>query len=199
MARLSNPTTSTTGSATNVALTYFSYLGGSGADTGTAITVDNGSGAVVTGSTLSSDFPVVPPRTPFNLLLVVCKTRLLRAFTPRPRPAKPRVPGPVTSVAAARMQVAESRWTSIRDPMWQGRLPRQTCTLPSLSILRKVEATLGGYDAFVTQLGSAMSLSVQGSSDPGYQISRTSSVQGIKPHLPTSSKTAAQTWRITSL
>ena len=60
VARFSNPTTSTTGTATNVSLTYFSYLGGTGNEAGQAITVDSASGALVTGLTTSSDFPVAP-------------------------------------------------------------------------------------------------------------------------------------------
>ena len=56
-ARFTNPTSTT---ITNVALTYFSYLGGSNDENGLAITIDNASGAIVTGSTLSTDFPVFP-------------------------------------------------------------------------------------------------------------------------------------------
>ena len=52
VARLSNP------SLLNMALTYFSYLGGSGADAGLAIAVDTANGALVTGSTKSANFPV---------------------------------------------------------------------------------------------------------------------------------------------
>ena len=52
VARLNNPST------LNMALTYFSYLGGSGADAGLAIAVDTASGALVTGSTQSGNFPV---------------------------------------------------------------------------------------------------------------------------------------------
>ncbi len=60
VARISNPTTSTTGTTTNVSLTYFSYLGGTGSEAGQAITVDSASGALVTGLTTSTDFPVAP-------------------------------------------------------------------------------------------------------------------------------------------
>ena len=111
VARLSNPATSTTGSATNVTLTYFSYLGEAARipERRSQSTMVAERWLRVRPSHLT--FLWCPLRTPFNLLLVVCKTPLLRAFTRRRRPAKPRVPGPVTSVAAARMQVAESRWT----------------------------------------------------------------------------------------
>jgi hypothetical protein len=63
VARMTNPTTSTTGTPNFVPLTYFSYLGGAGNDSGLAIAVldaANGSlgDAVVTGATSSSNFPV---------------------------------------------------------------------------------------------------------------------------------------------
>jgi uncharacterized repeat protein (TIGR01451 family) len=41
-----------------MALTYFSYVGGSGADAGLALAVDTASGALLTGSTQSANFPV---------------------------------------------------------------------------------------------------------------------------------------------
>jgi hypothetical protein len=59
VARFTNPTTSTTGT-TNVSLNYFSYLGGTGNDAGQAITVDSAAGALLTGWTQSTDFPVAP-------------------------------------------------------------------------------------------------------------------------------------------
>jgi len=61
VAKLANPTTSSTVNApVNVSIGYFSYLGGSGAEAGTAITVDSASGALITGWTQSTDFPVAP-------------------------------------------------------------------------------------------------------------------------------------------
>ena len=63
VARLSNPALSGTGTPNNVALTYFSYLGGSGTENGSAIGVLNAStttlgDVVLTGSTDSTNFPV---------------------------------------------------------------------------------------------------------------------------------------------
>jgi len=62
VARFSNPTLSTTGTPNNVALTYFSYLGGASDDSGAAIAVLNASSTtlgdvVVTGATKSTNFP----------------------------------------------------------------------------------------------------------------------------------------------
>jgi uncharacterized repeat protein (TIGR01451 family) len=58
VARMGNPTLSTTGVPNNVPLTYFSYLGGSGNDSGNAIAVDTSSDALITGATSSTNFPV---------------------------------------------------------------------------------------------------------------------------------------------
>jgi uncharacterized repeat protein (TIGR01451 family) len=63
VARMTNPTLSTTGTPNDVALSYFSYLGGMGNDSGLAIAVLNASNvtlgdAVVTGATNSTNFPV---------------------------------------------------------------------------------------------------------------------------------------------
>jgi len=53
VAKFSNPTPSTTGTPSDVALDYFTYLGGGGNDVGLAITADTAGDAFVTGSTTS--------------------------------------------------------------------------------------------------------------------------------------------------
>ena len=60
VAQMSNPLPSTSGTPSDVALTYFSYLGGSGTDGGLAIAVDSSNDALLTGSTTSTNFPVTP-------------------------------------------------------------------------------------------------------------------------------------------
>jgi uncharacterized repeat protein (TIGR01451 family) len=72
VARISNPTLSTTGTPNDVALTYFSYLGGSGNDSGAAIAVLDSlsttlDDVVVTGSTSSTNFPVTTGAIQSNL------------------------------------------------------------------------------------------------------------------------------------
>ncbi len=54
IAKLSNPTSGT------IALTYASYLGGSGVERGLGIAVDSSQNVYVTGSTTSADFPKLP-------------------------------------------------------------------------------------------------------------------------------------------
>ena len=66
IARMGNPTVSTSGTPNFVPLTYFSYLGGAGNDSGLAIAVLDASNttlgdAVVTGATSSTNFPIAPP------------------------------------------------------------------------------------------------------------------------------------------
>lgn len=58
VAKLTNPTTSSTSTLNQVNLSYFSYIGGSLNDSGLAIAVDTAGGAQVTGATSSTDFPV---------------------------------------------------------------------------------------------------------------------------------------------
>jgi len=66
VARMSNPIVSTNGTPNDVALTYFSYLGGGGDDSGLAIAVDTTSDALVTGTTNSGSNSVInnPPNFP---------------------------------------------------------------------------------------------------------------------------------------
>lgn len=59
VAKLGVPCVGTTCTTFDIPLDYFSYLGGSGTDVGTAITVDSTSGARVTGWTNSTNFPIV--------------------------------------------------------------------------------------------------------------------------------------------
>ncbi len=58
VARFANLTPTSTPAA--LVLNYFSYLGGSGNETGLALTVDASDGAVMTGWTKSTNFPVFP-------------------------------------------------------------------------------------------------------------------------------------------
>jgi hypothetical protein len=60
VAKFTNPAEAAGGTTTQVGLSYFSYLGGTGNDSGLAIAVDTAAGALLTGATSSSDFPVIP-------------------------------------------------------------------------------------------------------------------------------------------
>jgi hypothetical protein len=58
VAKFTNQTEATGTTPTAVSLSYFSYLGGTGNDSGLAIAVDTAEGALLTGATSSPDFPV---------------------------------------------------------------------------------------------------------------------------------------------
>ncbi|MFZ0318779.1 MAG: SBBP repeat-containing protein [Candidatus Sulfotelmatobacter sp.] len=58
VAKFTNPTEASGVASNSVGLSYFTYLGGSGNDSGLAIAVDTAGGALVTGSTMSPNFPV---------------------------------------------------------------------------------------------------------------------------------------------
>ncbi|HVR24470.1 MAG TPA: SBBP repeat-containing protein [Candidatus Polarisedimenticolia bacterium] len=65
VAKFTNPTEASGTGATSVGLSYFSYLGGTGNDSGLAIAVDTAAGALVTGATSSGTIGVNNPLTDF--------------------------------------------------------------------------------------------------------------------------------------
>jgi hypothetical protein len=76
VAKFTNPTI-TSGSTSNAtSLTYFTYLGGSGNDSGLAIAVDTASGALVTGATSSGTIGVPSPTTGFPVTASALQTVL---------------------------------------------------------------------------------------------------------------------------
>ncbi len=162
VARLTNPTTATTGTAVNVALNYFSYLGGSQNEAGLAITVDSAAGAIVTGWTQSPDFPVFPVGTS-------SLTGFQDAFTAR------------LNTTAAIGQTTTGSWanyfggsstdsstvltegTGVALDVNQNAYFAGDTNSVDLQVNKPLQATNnGGYDAFVSQLGSALSLSISG-------------------------------------
>lgn len=164
VARFTNPALSTTGNPNFVALNYFSFLGGTGAEAGNAITVDNGSGAVVTGSTQSSDFPVVPLSNSIQGTFGgVQDAFVARIYT-----------------AAVIGQTTTASWSSyfggsgtdtgtgVALDVNQNTYFAGDTNSTDLHVGKPLTAAQGGgykggYDAFVTQLGTAMSLSIAGS------------------------------------
>jgi len=154
VARLSNPATSTT--VTNMSLTYFSYLGGSADEAGLAITVDTANGALLTGWTKSSDFPVSVNNIQSQLL------GPQNAFVAR------------LNTAAVVGQTSTASWANYYGG--SGTDEGTSITLDSnqtvyfagdtnsldLRVPEKLESYNGGFDAFVTQLGTAASLSISG-------------------------------------
>jgi uncharacterized repeat protein (TIGR01451 family) len=166
VARLSNPSTSTTTTTNNVALNYFSYIGGSADENGIAITVDSASGALVTGWTQSSDFPVVPPSSSIQSSFGGVQD----AFVAR------------INTAAVVGQTTTASWSSYfggsgtdsgtgitldanQNTYFAGETNSPSGTLQEAKPLLPTQGGGGhapGYDAFVTQLGTAVSLSIEG-------------------------------------
>jgi hypothetical protein len=166
--RLSNPTSiiTTTGTV-NVALNYFSFLGGSNNEAGQAITVDTGAGALITGWTQSADFPVLPVSNSIQSALNGPQD----AFVAR------------LNTAAAVGQTTAGSWanyfggsgtdqgTGITLDVNQNAYFAGETNSTDLQVSKPLGSQSngttgttnnGGYDAFVTQLGTAVSLSVSG-------------------------------------
>ncbi len=160
VARLSNPAYSTTSTVpVNVALNYFSYLGGSDNDAGLAITVDSASGALVTGWTQSPDFPVFPKSNPIQSALNGPQD----AFVARLYTAT--VVGQTTAGSWVNYfgGSGTDEGTGIALDVNQNAYFAGDTNSTDLQMSKPLQTTNnGGYDAFVTQLGTAVSLSVSG-------------------------------------
>ena len=165
--RLSNPTNTNTGAPTNVSLNYFTYLGGSANEAGTAIAVDTNSGALVTGWTESNNFPVSPVQNSIQSALTGSRD----AFMARLNTAA--VIGQATSASWANYfggTTPDAGSTSgitagdgiTLDVNQNAYIAGETNTT-DLFVQKPLYATnKGGYDAFVTQLGTALSVSING-------------------------------------
>jgi len=166
VARFTNPTNQT-GVPINVALNYFSYLGGANDDAGTAITVDTAAGALITGWTQS---PFTNAAGTFPL-------------SPNPNPIQGSLNGPQDAfvarinTAAAVGQTTVASWanyfggtgtdagTGIALDVNQETYLAGETNSTDLQVNKplSVGATnSGGYDAFLTQLGTRVSLSISG-------------------------------------
>ena len=164
VARLSNPAGNT---VTNGSLTYFSYLGGSGDEAGLAITVDSASGALVTGLTQSTDFPVVPATSNIQGTFGG-GTR--DAFVARLNTAALVGQGQVSSWSSYFGGSGDDEGTSIAiDVNQRAYFAGDTDSpSPTLHTANPLPANEGGgyhspgFDAFVTQVSPASSLSIAG-------------------------------------
>jgi len=177
VARLTNPTSTGT-TVTNVALNYFSYLGGGGDEAGLAIAVDSASGALVTGWTQSkipTPFPV-SPGFPASNPIQSALTGFQDAFMARLNTTA--VVGSTTASSWANYfgggsgdsSAVFTEGTGVALDVNQNAYFAGDTNSPDLQVLKPLPMTSGvngangngGYDAFVTQLGSALSLSISG-------------------------------------
>ena len=166
VARLSNPTT-TVGTAVNVVLNYFSYLGGTQNEAGLAIAADSASGAVVTGWTQSTDFPVLPVSNSIQSKLNGTQDAFLARLN------TVAVVGQTTTGSWASYFGGSGvdEGTSVTLDVNQNAYFAGDTNSLDLQVLKPlvtqaavdpVHGYNGGNDAFVTELSSALSLSVSG-------------------------------------
>jgi uncharacterized repeat protein (TIGR01451 family) len=174
VARLTNVTnTTTTGVPVNVALNYFSFLGGGGNEAGLAIAVDAAEGAVVTGWTQSgptAPFPVAPASNQSSL------TGAQDAFMARLNTTA--VVGQSTSGSWANYfgggsadgNTIFTEGTGVAIDVNQNTYFAGDTNSPDLEVQKELVTSAavngsgynGGYDSFVTQMGAAVSLSISG-------------------------------------
>ena len=165
VARLTNPTNAV-GVPTNVALNYFSYLGGANNEAGLAIAVDSGSGALVTGWTQSSDFPIFPASNPIQSALAGTQD----AFMARLNTIA--VVGQTTTASWANYfgGTGIDQGTSVALDVNQISYFAGDTNSTDLQVNKPLPLTgtvngatnNGGYDAYVTQLGTVVTLSITG-------------------------------------
>lgn len=167
VAKFANAATSTT--IPNISLTYFSYLGGSGNEAGNAISVDSSGGALMTGSTQSTDFPVFPNPNPIQSQLNGAQD----AFVAR-----------LNSTVSGTGQNTTASWanyfggsgidegTGITIDSTQAIYFAGDTNSTDLQVAGGYQSqNNGGYDAFATQLVTAANLSISGAllaSNQGY-------------------------------
>jgi uncharacterized repeat protein (TIGR01451 family) len=152
VARFSNPTTG------NMSLTYFSYLGGTGNDAGLAITVDTANGAVLTGWTQSTDFPVTA-----GAIQSALKGTQQNAFLARINTAATSGNGTVGSYATYFGGTGVDKGTSVALDTNLSTYFAGDTTSGEIQTQAPLQANnKGGSDAFAVKLGTAADLAICG-------------------------------------
>lgn len=151
VARFNKPATS------NLSLTYFSYLGGTGNDAGLAITVDPASGAVLTGWTQSTDFPFTAGAIQSTL------KGAQNAFLARLNTGATSGTGTVGSYATYFGGTGADQGTSVALDTNLSTYFAGDTTSPDLQTQSPLQAhNNGGFDAFAVKLGTAADLAICG-------------------------------------
>jgi uncharacterized repeat protein (TIGR01451 family) len=166
VARMSNPTLSTTGTPNFVPLTYFSYLGGGGNDSGLAIAVLDASNstlgdAVVTGATNSG--PANLPKFPVsNFPIQSTLNGSQNAFFAQIDTTTTGGQNGVGSYVTYFGGNGVDRGTSIAvDPDLNTYFAGDTTSTASLPTFNPLQSTLNGSrNAFVAKLGTATDLCI---------------------------------------
>lgn len=159
VARFPNLVPSTTTTNTNLSLTYFTYLGGSGNDSGLAITIDASDGAVITGWTQSADFPVAP--TPNDIQSVLNGPQ--DAFIARVNSSTVSGQNTIGTWANYFGGSGSDEGTGVAIDTNGAIYVSGDTNSADFPTDRPIQAANnGGSDSFVTQLTSASSLSISG-------------------------------------
>jgi uncharacterized repeat protein (TIGR01451 family) len=152
-ARFNNP------AGASMALTYFSYLGGTGNDAGLAITVDPASDALITGFTQSTDFPIFPASVIQGTLLGP-----QNAFFGRINTTTLSGQSPVGAYVTYYGGSGTDQGTSIVIDANLNTYFAGDTTSPTLQTLVPLQASNGGpagtFDTFVVELGTAADLAI---------------------------------------
>ncbi len=167
VARFSNPAESSSGSGgstptpTAVSLNYFSYLGGSLNDSGLAIAVDTAGGALVTGATSSTDFPVTLTTATSNPIQSVYGGGADDAFFAHIDTTTVTGQSGVASFVTYFGGSGADRGTGITIDTSSNTYFAGDTTSPNLQTENPVQSTLNGAsNAFVVKLGTAADLCI---------------------------------------
>lgn len=161
VARLTNPATTST--TTTMSLTYFSYLGGSADEAGRAITVDAASGALVTGSTSSPDFPVYPANNDIQGVYGGNKDAFLARINAAAVTGQNKIGSWATYFGGSGIDEGTSVALDVSQNVYfAGDTTSTAATLQMKDPLSTNTDNKGGVDAFVAEVGSAASLGITG-------------------------------------
>jgi hypothetical protein len=157
VARMTNPLPSTSGVPVDVQLTYFSYLGGTGTDSGNAISVDTASNALVTGTTNSIDFPVTPGAIQGQLGTGAISNSFFARIDTSTITGQNQIGSWVTYYGGSG---ADSGTSIVLDPSLNTYFAGQT-TSNNLETDNPLQPTLNGSsNAFIVKLGTATDLCI---------------------------------------
>lgn len=173
VAKLTNPAEGTT--TTNVALSYFSYLGGSNNETGTAIAVDNVGNALITGTTNSPNvgYPSTPTAGSFPVTTGAIQSNLANpastdAFFARINTVATTSINPVGSYVTyfggtSTTTATTTAGTGVAiDSSLNSYFAGDTNTTTETTASALQTSNAGGFDTFAVKLGTAAVLDLTG-------------------------------------
>jgi uncharacterized repeat protein (TIGR01451 family) len=162
VARFDNLVPSTTN--TNLELTYFSYLGGSANDSGIAVTVDaSAAGAVMTGWTQSPDFPIAPNPNDIQSTLNGPQNSFVARVNTSPANGQNTVGTWANYYGGNGTDEGTGVAIDVNGAVYFAGDTNSTNLLLDQPLTAAQGGSYnGGYDAFVSKLGSAASLSLSG-------------------------------------